>query len=159
MTISVYFADGVVDLLKKVRFTDPRILVQKKAEALILHAHNIPIKEIAEILGSCENTVCSYFHEFRKDGIDGLLKKKFMERKGELYNFQEIIEADFRKDPPQTSNEANKRIVELTGLKRSNTQIKIFMKSIGMAYRKTAIIPAKTDINKQDVFKKKYLSR
>ena len=76
MTISVYFADGVVDLLKKFRFTDSRPFVQKKAEELILHAHSIPIKEISKILGSCENTICSYFYEFRKNEIEGLLEKK-----------------------------------------------------------------------------------
>ncbi|WP_233231061.1 helix-turn-helix domain-containing protein, partial [Silvanigrella aquatica] len=105
MTISVYFAEGFVDLLKKVRFKDPRPLVQKKAEALILHTHSIPIKEILKILGSCENTICSYFHEFRKNGIEGLLEKKIVKRKSELYNFREMIEEEFRKNPPQTSKE------------------------------------------------------
>jgi transposase len=156
MTISVYFADGVIDLLKKVRFTDSRPFVQKKAEALILHAHSIPIKEIAKILDSCENTICSYFHEFKTSGIEGLLEKKIIERKSELYNFRKMIEEEFRKNPPQSSKEAGKRIEELTGVKRSNTQIKVFMKSLGMSYRKTAVIPAKANIIEQDIFKKKF---
>lgn len=107
MTISVYFADGVVDLLKKVRFTDSGMPVQKKAEVLILHAYSIPIKEITKILDSCENTICSYLHGFRKSGIDGILEKKIPERKSELYNYSNLIEEDFRKAPPQTSKEAN----------------------------------------------------
>ena len=67
-----------------------------------------------------------------------------------------MIEEEFCKNPPQASKEAGKRIEELTGVKRSNTQIKVFMKSLGMAYRKTAVIPAKADIIQQDIFKKKY---
>ena len=45
-----------------------------------------------------------------------------------------MIEKEFRKNPPQTSKEAGKRIEELTGVKRSNTQIKVFMKFLGMEH-------------------------
>ncbi len=65
ITISVYFADGVVDLPKKIRFTDARIFVQKKAEVLILDVYNIPIEEFAKILDSCEHTICSYLHSLK----------------------------------------------------------------------------------------------
>lgn len=154
MTISVYFAAGVVEELKKIRFNDLRISVQKKAEALILHAYNVSTKEIASILDVCENTICSYLNEFNRTGFDGLLEGKSRVKTGELEQYKDIIEFDFRKKPPRTSNEAVKRIEELTGLKRGKTQVKIFLKSLGMIYRKTAVIPAKADVNAQEEFKK-----
>ena len=155
MTISVYFAAGVVEELKKIRFNDLRISVQKKAEALILHAHNVSTQEIASILDVCENTICSYLNEFDRTGLDGLLEGSPRVKTGELEQYKDIIEADFRKRLPRTSNEAVKRIEELTGLKRGKTQVKIFLKSLGMLYRKTAVVPAKADLNAQEEFKKK----
>lgn len=154
MSILVYFSDAALEELKHIRFNDLRISVQKKAEALILHAHNLPTQEIAHILDVCENTVCSYLNEFNRTGIDGLLERTSRLKKGELEQYKDIIEADFRKKLPHTSNEAVKRIEELTGLKRGKTQVKIFLKSIGMTYRKTAVVPAKADLDAQEEFKK-----
>ena len=49
--------------------------------------------------------------------------------------------------------EASRRIEQLTGLKRGPTQVRQFLKSLGMKVRKVGQIPAKADVEAQDRFK------
>jgi len=46
----------------------------------------------------------------------------------------------------------------LTGIKRSPTQIRIFLKKLGLKRLKTYAIPAKYDQERQETFKKTNLS-
>lgn len=60
-----------------------------------------------------------------------------------------------RKNPPASINQASSRIEELTGIKRSPTQVRVFLKKIGMKCRKVGVIPSKADPDVQEAFKKK----
>jgi transposase len=53
-----------------------------------------------------------------------------------------LIEA-FTQRPHASAKEAAARIETLTGIQRSEQRIRVFMKNIGMTFRKTAAIPAK----------------
>ena len=66
-----------------------------------------------------------------------------------------MLEADFREHPPATVAEAAARIQELTGIARKPTQVRQFMKALGMQPRKVGMIPAKADVEAQETFKKK----
>ena len=50
--------------------------------------------------------------------------------------------------------EAAYRIEEMTGIKRSSQRVRIFLKNMGMRYRRTGMVPAKADPIKQEDFKK-----
>ena len=50
---------------------------------------------------------------------------------------------------------AEYRIEELTGIKRSPTQIRIFVKSIGMRLLKIDVVPSKADPDQPETYKKK----
>jgi len=49
------------------------------------------------------------------------------------------------------------KIEEITGIKRSETQIRTFLKPIGMKCRQVGMLPSKADIDKQETFKKQQL--
>jgi hypothetical protein len=49
-------------------------------------------------------------------------------RKSELNAHSELIEKELEKHPPQSINEAGAVIERLTGIKRSPTQIRVFLK-------------------------------
>ncbi|NEO74610.1 IS630 family transposase, partial [Moorena sp. SIO3H5] len=55
----------------------------------------------------------------------------------------DTIEAYFKEHPPRTVADAQSKIEQLTGFKRSPTQIKAFLKHIGMKCRKVGFIPGK----------------
>ena len=157
MTIEVYFADGVLEEVRRIRYSDLRITVQKKAEALILHAYGLKVTQIAELVGVNATTICNYLNEFDRTGLDGLENPPEAPRKSGVVPHREVIEAEFKNKPPASVAEAAKRIEELTGVRRGKTQIRLFLKELGMGYRKTAVVPAKADIAEQEEFKKKTL--
>ena len=68
--------------------------------------------------------------------------------------YKTTIEQYFREHPPHTAKEAAQVIEQLTGIKRGLTQVRVFMKHIGMTFLKVGQIPAKTDIQQQEDFKK-----
>ena len=78
----------------------------------------------------------------------------FYQPKSELEQHTETIEAYFRKHPPATMKEAMSKIEELTGIKRSETQVRKFLKSMGLRRRKIGMVPSKVDLEKQESFKK-----
>lgn len=156
MSILLYFGKGVLEELERIRYEDPRRAVQKKAEALILHFHGLSVEKIAAVIGACPDTVRSYFHEFKATGLEGFRLEKKRPKTGELYHYRDLIEQSFRQLPPSSAAEASQRIEDLTGLKRGKTQVRVFLKEIGMAWRKTALIPAKVDHVQQEAFKKKW---
>jgi transposase len=77
----------------------------------------------------------------------------------ELERHHQTLEEYFTLHPPASIPEAVKRIEELTGLKRSPTQVGIFLKKLGLKRLKTASVPAKFDAERQETFKKTNWSR
>src|SRR5207244_2133153 len=88
-------------------------------------------------------------------GIEALKVLQFHRPSSELEAHRDSIEASLREHPPTTIPEAVKRIEELTGLKRSPTQVGIFLKKLGLKRLKTSGVPAKYDAQKQASFKKR----
>ena len=158
MTISLYFADGVLDEVRRIRFSDFRITIQKKAEVIMLHGHGLGAEQIAEIMNVSVSTIWNYLNEFEKTGLDGLWNPPESPRKSGILPHRDAIEEEFKKNPPATVALAAKRIEEITGVRRGKTQVRLFLKELGMEFRKTAVIPAKVDIEEQEAFKKKLLS-
>jgi transposase len=72
----------------------------------------------------------------------------------ELLAHRTTIEDYFRTNPPATIKEAAAKIYELTGIQRSESSIRAFLKRIGIQRRKVGHIPAKADVEAQEAFKK-----
>jgi hypothetical protein len=62
----------------------------------------------------------------------------------------------YQRIPIASAKEAAARIEQWTGVKRSPQRVRIFMRTIGMKFRKTAVLPAKADLGKQEEFKKTF---
>jgi len=60
--------------------------------------------------------------------------------------------------PPHTIAEAACAIEQLTGIRRSETQVREFLKRLGFRRIKTGSLPAKADPEAQAAYKKKSLS-
>jgi transposase len=141
------------------RYHHPHPRVQRKMEALLLKAKGLPHHQIASCVGVCENTVRSYFRQYQSGGIEALKRLEFRRPESRLSAHQDTIEAYFREHPVTTIPQAGKRIEELTGIKRSPTQVGIFLKKLGLKRLKTSAIPAKCDVQLQASFKKTNWSR
>ncbi len=108
-------------------------------------------------MGVCENTVRSYFKQYQTGGIEALKRLEFRRPESRLCAHRDTIETYFREHPATTIPQAVKRIEELTGIKRSPTQVGIFLKHLGLKRLKTSAIPAKCDVQLQESFKKTIL--
>jgi transposase len=132
------------------RYNYPSALVQKRMHTIYLKcAFSYPHKEIAKILGRHPNTITRDIKRFQSKGIDGLKELNYGTNVSELAAHGHSIEAYFKENPPMSIAEAKHRIEELTSIKRSPTQIRVFMKRIGLKRLKTGQIPAKADREKQ----------
>ena len=148
------FTEEEIKELHYQRYHHPHPRVQMKMEALLLKAKGLPHHQIASCMGVCENTVRSYFKQYQTGGIEALKRLEFHRPTSELEHSHDTLEASFREHPSTTIPEAVKRIEELTGIKRSPTQVRIFLKKLGLKRLKTSAVPAKCDVQEQATFKK-----
>ena len=75
------------------------------------------------------NTVTSYVHEYHEGGIDRLKQVNFYKPRSPLWDHCATIEAYFIEQPPATIKEAVHVIAKLTGIRRSETQVRTFLHS------------------------------
>ena len=157
--LQLSFTEEEIQELDYQRYHYPHPRVQRKMEALLLKARGLPHHQIAHCVGICENTLRSYLEQYQAGGIEALKVLQFHRPTSQLSAHRDTIEAYFQAHPATTIPEAVKRIEELTGLKRSPTQVGIFLKKLGLKRLKTSGVPAKCDVEQQASFKKTNSSR
>lgn len=127
-------------------------------EALYLKSQGLLPQDICRLCALSKTTFYRYLNEYREGGIEKLKEVSFHRRHSELADYCATIEAEFRQRPPASVAEAAQRIAQLTGLKRGPTQVRQFLKSLGMKVRKVGQIPAKADVEAQERFKTEALA-
>jgi transposase len=86
-------------------------------------------------------TVQRYVEAFRKGGLDGLRRWGVTGPVSELAAFRDLIRESFEKQPVATIAEACARIEQLTGLRRGPTQVRRFLKDMGLKWQRVRAIP------------------
>ena len=157
--IRLNFTAGEIEQLRYERFHHPHPRVQRKMDALLLKSEGLSHQLICRVLGISENTLRAWFEEYSQGGTERL--KRFYDKKpyAAWNEYRDTLEDEFRQRPPRTVAEAQKRIAEITGIKRGLTQVRLFLKSLGLKCRKVGTMPAKADVDKQETFKKTSWSR
>ena len=137
------------------RFHHPHPRVQKKMEALWHHLPKIASKrKSVKSAGISGNTLRRYLQDYQAGGIEKLKEINFYRPQSQLEKERATLKAYFHKHPPGTINEANEKIEELTGIRRSPTQVRKFLKSMGMRCLKVGFIPGKADPKVQEEYKR-----
>jgi transposase len=140
------------------RFHHPHPRVQRKLEAVYLKSHGVPAAEVCRLCGISKSTWSRYLRTYRLGGIEQLKTVPFPRRASQLTAYRALLEADFRQRPPACVADAAERIEQLTGLKRGPTQVRQFLKTLGLKPRKVGQIPAKADLGAQATFKTEELA-
>ena len=128
MTRQLEFTPEISKELHYQRYNHLAPLVQRRMEALWLKAHGLPHVQIAELVGVTENTIREYFELYQQGGIEKLKELNYYKPEGKLTQHIVSLEAYFREHPPASIKEAQSEIEEITGVKRSETQIREFLK-------------------------------
>ena len=157
--IKVEIPESDKPLLKELRYSSPHPRVMCKMEALYLKSLAIENNVICKILDICPNTLLEYYKQYKKGGIEELKKVNFNKPSSDLKGYSSSIEAYFTAHPPASIAEASAKIEMLTGIKRGETQVRKFLKSMKFRYMKTGSIPAKAlteekKTNRENLWKK-----
>src|SRR5215831_16032481 len=128
MTLQLEFTPASLEELNYERYRHPMPLVQRRMEALWLKSHGLPHGQIAQVVNISENTLRDYFQLYLDGGVERLKEVAIQGPESALQEHHASLEAYFRAHPPATIKEAQNTIAALTGIKRSETQVREYLK-------------------------------
>jgi transposase len=128
MTIELEFTPEILKELNYQHYPHPSPLVQRRMDALRMKGHGWPHWQIAELVDVSENTIREYFDLDRQGGLEKLKDLNYYRPVSGLTVHIVSLEAYFRENPPASLQEAQSEIEAITGVKRSETQVREFLK-------------------------------
>ena len=159
--IRIEFSDEEIQQLSYERYHHPHPQVQKKMEVLYLKSQGLAHQEIRRLCQISKTTLVSYLRQYEQRGIEGLKQLNYKGHPSQLNEHADTLEHYFREHPPRTVAEAQAKIEQLTGIKRSPSQIRAFLHRIGMRCRKVGFVPGKSadpdKIEAQEQFRQQQL--
>lgn len=153
--IKIKFSEADSEALRYWRFQHPDPRVQVRMEALYLRSQRVANSDILRLCGISKASFHRHLKAYVTGGIEQLKHCEPRQPRSALYQHRTTIEAELQQRPPATVAEAAARIEALTGIARKPTQVRQFLKALGMKPRKVGMIPAKADVEAQEAFKKK----
>ena len=152
--IKITFTEAEIAALRHWRFHHPDPRIQMRMEALYLRSQGVSNRDILRLCGISKASFHRYLTVYVTGGIEQLKHREPRPLRSALHRHRRPIEADFQQRPPATVAEAAARIAALTGIARKPTQVRQFLKALGMQPRKVGMIPAKADVEAQETYKK-----
>lgn len=150
MTLQITFTADAIAALEYERYHHPAPHIQKRMEIVYLKSQGLAHHDIARICQVCRQTVVTCLRCYHAQGIEGLKAYHKTKPVSVLHAHQPTLEAHFREHPPRTIADAQATIERLTGIHRSPTQIRAFLRRMGMRVRKMGAVPGQaTDPIKQ----------
>jgi transposase len=128
MTKQFEFSPEIVEEINYQRYNHLAPLVQRRMDAIRLKAYGMLHKEIAKIIGISENTLRDYFELYEQGGIEKLKEIHYYQPESELKEHIVSLEAYFQEHPPATIKQAQHEVEVITGIVRSEAQIREFLK-------------------------------
>ena len=123
------------------RSSHPNLRIREKMLVVWLLHTGITRRKAAEIGGVGRATVQRYVATFREGGLDALRRSNYNGPVSELVAYRDLIRESFEKRPAHTVAEASERIFQMTGLRRGPSQVRKFLKEMGMKFQKVRAIP------------------
>jgi transposase len=123
------------------RESHPNPVVRRRMLALWLLHCGLTRVEAAKIAVVGRATVERVVEAFRDGGLDGLRQWNRKGPTSKLASYRDLIRESFEKEPVRSVAEAADRIEKMTGLRRGPTQVREFMKSLGMKWQCMRAVP------------------
>ncbi len=98
-------------------------------------------QQAAKLAGVGLATVERYVAAYRDGGLDGLRQWKVQGPVSDLAAYRDAIRESFEQQPVSTIAEACVRLEQLTGLERGQTQVRRFLKELGLKWQRIRAIP------------------
>ena len=155
--LQLEFSEADKHALNHERYHHPHPRVQQRMEALWLKSQGLPHHQIAPLCAISGNTLRAYLTLYQAGGMEALKQLNFYRPQSLLSEQRETLEAHLRAHPQHPINEAISVIEALTGIRRSPTQIRVFLKRLGLKCLKVGLLPAKGDPQEQEAYQEKKL--
>jgi len=139
--IQINFTEADSAALEYERYHYPCPHIQKRMEVRYLKSQGFAHQEIARVCRISRQTLVTYLHRYQAEGLDGIKVRHYRGQPRTRNDHQPTGEAHFRAHPPQTVAQAQAVMAALTGIHRSPTQIRAFLRRIGMRLRKVGALP------------------
>jgi transposase len=123
------------------RYYHPDPHVQRKMEVLWLKSHGLPHEQIAALAGVSRSLVQRCLNSFLQGGLEEVRRCRWARRHSALDSHRASLEEHFRQHPPRSVKDAQEVIRQRTGIRRGLTQVRRFLRRLGLAPRKVAAIP------------------
>jgi transposase len=137
----VHLTEEQQRIVNEERVSHPNLRVREKMLVLWLLHCGATREKAAEVVGVSRATVHRYVVAFREGGLDGLRQGNPHRPVSEMAAYRDVIRESFAKQPARTVAEACDRIFQLTGLRRGPSQVRKFLKDLGLKFHRVRAIP------------------
>jgi transposase len=128
-------------IVNEERTSHPNERIRERMLVLWLLQSGLTRQKAAEIVGVGRATVQRYVAAFRDGGLDGLRRWDPNRPESEMAAYRALIRESLEKQPVHTVAEACERIFQLTGLRRGPSQVRKFLKDLGLRFQRVRVIP------------------
>lgn len=142
--LRINFQPEDIKQLRHEQHNHPHPSVRRKMEVLHLKSQGVMHKDICNLCKISKMTLTLYVRQYLVGGVEELKRIDFKGQPSELNKHSEILLEYFKNNPVSSVSEASAVIEKLTGIKRSPTQIREFLKKLGMRFRKVGYVPGKS---------------
>lgn len=140
--LRVHLTDEEQSVVQVERESHPDRGVRRKFWVLWLLHCGTTRAQAAQMVGVVRSTVTRYVAAYRSGGLDGLRQRRreYMPT-SELASHADVIRQSFEQQPARTVAEACQRIAQLTGVTRKPTQVRKFLRGLGLRWQRVRAIP------------------
>ncbi len=139
--LRIQLTEGQQRVVNEERSVHPNPRIREKMLVLWLLHNGITRQNAAKIVGASRATVQRYVAAFREGGLEGLRQWNPNRPVSEMAAYRAMIRESFENQPVCTVAEACERIFQLTGLRRSPSQVRKFLKDMGLKFLRVRPIP------------------
>jgi transposase len=123
------------------RDSHPHEHVRRKMLVLWLLHCGLTREKAAEVAGLGRATVQRYVAAFRAGGLDGLRAWGVTGPVSDLAAHRDLLREEFTRQPARSIAEACERIEQRTGVRRRPSQVRKFLKGMGLKWQRVRAIP------------------
>jgi transposase len=138
---AITFSAADLEAIAQERYHHPDPQVQRRMAVLWLKHHGLNHQRIATLAGVSRSSVQRCLRTFRHGGLEEVRRLDYQAPTSLLEDYRDSLEENFRQQPPRSTKEAQHTIEQRTGLRRGLTQVRRFLRRLGLAPRKVAAIP------------------
>jgi transposase len=152
--VQARYSDSQLRALDEARFCQKTDAINRRINVIYFWGLGHTQLEATRLANVSPNTLRKSAAAFASGGLAAVVADGREGPPSALDPHAKVIKADFAAHPPGSLAQAADRIAQLTGVRRQPTQVRTFMRGLGMAPRRLSPIPGKADPKCQADFKK-----